>query len=309
MSEEIKEVQESKKPKNVWKILTIIFALLLVVSYFKPFSGGLSEVEAKNKALTHINALLQGQAVAEIPTISEDRDLYKLEIVINGQKMESYMTKDGSLLFPSVIDTSVPPITGSTTQETPKEIPKTKTPEVKLFVMSQCPYGVLAENTIAPVLKLLGNKINFNLFFIANENNGEFQSLHGQPEVDEDIRQLCVMKYYPETYMDYVLCINKDAKNLPWESCLSENKMDAIKIKTCVSSEGKKLLSENIKEANKLNVGGSPTLVINGVETSAVYQYGNSEAYKQAVCSAFNKVYDECSEALSATTSQASGSC
>lgn len=298
------EVQE-KQPKNIWKIFTIVLVILLIIVYIRPFSGGISEGEAKTKALTYINSLLQGRAVADIKSIESKGDLYKMTIDINGEEMPTYMTKDGSLLFPTALDLTTPiqSITGSTTQE----IPKTKKPSVKLFVMSQCPYGVLAENAIAPVLGLLKDKISFNLFFIADENNGQFQSLHGQPEVDEDTRQLCVIKYYPEAFMDYILCINKDAANLPWESCLNENKMDVNKIKTCSSGEeGKKLLSENIKEAEKYQVTGSPTLIINEV----VYQGQRTpEAYKQAVCSAFNKELEECKQVLSTQQAQASGSC
>ena len=36
--------------------------------------------------------------------------------------------------------------------------------------MSQCPYGVRAEQAIAPILKEFGDKIDFALYFIASED-------------------------------------------------------------------------------------------------------------------------------------------
>ncbi len=302
--EDIQKNKEEKQPKNIYKILTILFAVLLIISFIKPFSGGISEGEAKTKAITHINSLLMGRAVADVKSIKEQGDLYKLEIDISGEQIESYMTKDGSLLFPSAIDMAAAPlnaITGTTTQE----IPKAKTPEVKLFVMALCPFGTIAENIIQPVLDLLGDKISFQLFFIANENpDGSFQSLHGQLEVDENIRQLCAVKYYPETYMNYILCFNKDYQNLPWESCINENNMP--KIKDCFQgNEGKELLSENIKEAPKYQVSGSPTLIINEVMFQGER---TAEAYKQAVCNAFQEPPEECEEVLS-TAQATDGSC
>jgi hypothetical protein len=52
---------------------------------------------------------------------------------------------------------------------------------------------------------------------------------------------------------------------------------------------------------------GSPTMTINGQTTQAVYQYGNSEGYKKAICDAFNTAPTECSKTLSSSTSTSQG--
>lgn len=306
MTEELPLPPEDKqvveKPKNIYKILTIVFAILLIITIIKPFSGGISEGEVKTKTEERLNSILelQGAVVTvNINDVTEENDLYKMTMDVGGQVMDMYATKDGSLLFTSVLDMEepLPSITGSTTQE----IPKAKTPEVKLFVMSQCPFGTIAEAAIKPVLDLID--FDFTLYFIATAMpDGSFQSLHGQPEVDGDIRQLCAAKYYPDTYMDYIMCVNKDYQNLPWEECSK----DMPKIKECFDEEGKELLSENIKEAQKLGVGGSPTLIIN----DATFQGQRTvEGYKQAVCNAFNTPPDECDEVLSTQEAGATGSC
>ena len=92
---------------------------LLIITIIKPFSGGISEGEAQEKAIAHINEVLQGRAIANVDSITEENNLYKLDLNIGGEVIESYMTKDGSLLFPSAMDLTQPiqTITGSTAQE------------------------------------------------------------------------------------------------------------------------------------------------------------------------------------------------
>ncbi|HRY63304.1 MAG TPA: thioredoxin domain-containing protein [Patescibacteria group bacterium] len=177
------------------------------------------------------------------------------------------------------------------------------TKKLDLFVMSQCPYGIQALNAMKEVLDNFGKNINFKLNFIANENaDGTFQSLHGAGEVDENIRELCAVKYYPASFMDYVLCRNKDIKG-DWTTCAA----NFPKIKACAEgSEGKGLLSENIKLANELNIGASPTWMVNNR-----YQFNgiDAETVRKNFCQ-YNDVAN-CDKTLSgqSATSAPAGSC
>jgi len=142
--------------------------------------------------------------------------------------------------------------------------------KLDFYVMSQCPYGLQVENSIAPVLEKLGADIDFNLNFIANENaDGTFRSLHGQPEVDGNIAQLCASKYDPDKYMDMVVCQNQNSKAIPgnWEQCATDNGLEVEKIRTCYEGdEGADLLRASIAETNKVKATGSPTIYINDVK-------------------------------------------
>jgi len=144
-----------------------------------------------------------------------------------------------------------------------KELPN----KLEVFVMSQCPYGVRALNAMEEVLKNFDNKINFEIHFIANElPGGNFRSMHGQGETDEDIRELCVIKKYPKNfkYMEYILCRNKNIKSSNWQACTGENGIDTAAIQKCFEGdEGKKLLSEDIRIANGMGIGASPTWLAN----------------------------------------------
>lgn len=259
----------------IFGAVAIVAIILLIISIFtNGFSGAskktISEDEAKAKTLTYLNTLLQGQAEATIDSITDRGDLYAIKLNVGGRPYDSYITKDGALLFPSAIDMTATQETPATPE--PQEMPKTDKPTVQLFVMSECPYGVQAEEAFFPVIKALSNQINFELHFIANDNgDGTFQSLHGQKEVDEDIRQVCAMKYYPNAYIDYISCQNTNymaSKDISttWEACITTAKLDLTTIKTCAEgTEGKELLRANIKLANEKQVGGSPTMFINDV--------------------------------------------
>ncbi len=157
--------------------------------------------------------------------------------------------------------------------------------KLDFYVMSQCPYGTQVEDAIAPVLAELGDSIDFNLNFIATETApGEFRALHGQPEVEGNIVQLCAAKYNPDTYMDMIVCMNENARSIPgnWKGCAEKNGLDVANIETCYTGqEGIDLHSENIKLAQQVNARGSPTIYVNDV----LYQGGRSSTdFKKALC-------------------------
>ena len=159
--------------------------------------------------------------------------------------------------------------------------------QLDLFVMSQCPYGTQAMNSMQEVLQNFNGNIDFRIHYIAGENpDGSFNSLHGPAEVDENIRELCAMKHYPDNYkyMDYVWCRNQNIQSTAWESCATSSGMDASTIKTCAEgSEGKQLLSEDIKLAQQLNIGASPTWMANN---QRIFSGLDAETIKQGFCQA-----------------------
>ena len=142
-------------------------------------------------------------------------------------------------------------------------------PTVELFVMSYCPYGVQAEEKIIPIVKKFGDKINFKLQFIAQEKEQPspqditpFTSLHGYPEVAENIRQLLISREYPDRYLDYILCRGKKLDK-SWEACAEKLGIDVARIQQLFdTSEAEQLFRENIKRAAELGIKASPTILV-----------------------------------------------
>lgn len=277
----------------------------------------LTEEEAKNKAADFINNnLMQPGASAEIKSVSKEGDLYKIIVGVQNQEITTYMSNDGSKFFPTSMDMNkdLKKDQAKAVASAPaKEIPKSDKPTVDLYVMSFCPFGNKAEDTLKPAYDLLKDKVDFNFRYIVTVNGDSVQSLHGEKEVAENEREACVMKNYgQDKWMEFVAYVNKNcgSDGACWEDAAKNSALDADKISSCVSEEGLALMQADEKVSKDAGASGSPTMLINGTKTDVAYQYGNSEAYKNAICGAFNSAPSECSQKLSAeTTTAAGGSC
>jgi glutaredoxin len=184
-----------------------------------------------------------------------------------------------------------------------------KKEQVDVFVMSQCPYGVRALNSMKEVLDNFKGKLKFDVHYIADEKDGTetgFSALHGQPEVRENIRQLCAKKYYSRNnkYLDYIWCRNKNYRSEEWESC-AKGGISASKIEKCATGdEGKELLRDDIKIAKALDISGSPTwLANNRFKFSGIA----ADAIKKNVCK-HNPKMANCDKKLT-EKAEVSGSC
>ncbi len=142
-------------------------------------------------------------------------------------------------------------------------------PTLELFVMSYCPFAIQAEKQIIPIVKKFGDKIDFKLRFIAEEKDEisahditPFVSLHGYPEIAENIRQLLIAQEYPERYLDYLLCRGKKL-NKSWEDCAKKLGIDVNRIQRLFDApEAEQVFRENIKRAAELGIKASPTILI-----------------------------------------------
>jgi predicted DsbA family dithiol-disulfide isomerase len=138
-----------------------------------------------------------------------------------------------------------------------------------VFVMSQCPYGVMGLNAMKDVLDAFGSEMTFTVHYIAEGKDGAFTSMHGAGEVDEDLREVCAAKHYAKSnkYMEYVWCRNKDIRSTDWQKCATGG-IDAKVIEKCsTGDEGKTLLAADIKVAQGMKIGASPTWLANNRKT------------------------------------------
>jgi len=249
------------------------------------------------------NAVLAGNPV-------EERGLYKVDLTLDNVTQSFYLTKDGEILiFPDgmVSIKKLKNIARQKPKAQKEEMPKSEKPVVELFVMSLCPYGSRAEIAVPPAIKSLGDKVDFKIKFIVNaegEKLSDIASLHGIDEVREDARQAAIMKYYPDKFTAYVSQISEKSCVIScgavkledyWKEAAGKLNMDIKKIeKFAYGPQGIALLKENGADSQKYNASASPTLVINGVQSEAIYK--GAKATKEAVCSAFISAPDACSK-------------
>lgn len=282
-------------------------------------SGGtvITKDAAQQKAQAYIQSVVGSTSVVTVSNLTEVGDIYAFDVNLDNSVFKSYMTKDGTLLFPSAYDVTkavTPPEPAK-----PTKIPKTDKPKVELFVMSFCPYGIQAEAAMKPVVDLFGTKVDFVVRFIVNTDGDtvdSVQSLHGANEAKEDLRQVCIAKYYDlKTYWSYIgaittgypSTISTSTIDTKWKEIANATNISISKIETCFNAESVSLIKIDEQIANDYGVSGSPTLIINGVDYSG---QRTAEAYKQSVCSAFTTPPAECAGVtLNNTATTASGNC
>lgn len=155
---------------------------------------------------------------------------------------------------------------------------------VALVVVSMCPYGVKAEQALIPVFRDFEGELDVRLHFIGSEKKdapGQFESMHGVAELEENMRQAVMAKYEPDKLYDYLL----RAKTLKgsWEESARKVGMDTGKIQRVVKSpEAVELYRANIRRSQELKAYGSPTLYVNGTQIrNALFAKGGN---KGAVC-------------------------
>lgn len=202
-------------------------------------------------------------------------------------------------------------------------------PQIDFFGMSFCPYGIQAENAIFPVYDSLGESVEYVPHYIMNKaasDNGRcrqigasyYCALHGVPELDENIRQMCIYEDQKDKFIPYIKAIaaGYDAGEISssniesqWKSVAEVVGVDVSAVESCFNDENRviSMLDEEIELTNALGVSGSPTIYINGeLNTGA----RTAENYKNALCSGFSQnAPDACSVVLSDEAGTASGSC
>jgi len=301
-------------------ISTLLLALVVSGCSLPKRQKVLTLDEAKAHTLEFINgSLMQPGNEAEIKEIVEEGDLFKVTVTVpNSQGSEpivSYLSKDGEKFFPSVMIVSE--VKAEVAKAKAGEAPAGQTPppaaaapkadnvKVELFVMSHCPYGTQIEKGILPVLKVLGDKIEFNLKFCD-------YAMHGEKELKEEMNQYCINKNEPAKLLTYLECFLEAEDSA---GCLTKAGVNKAKLDTCVAATDKEFkitegfndkstwLNGNFPtfniykaETTKYGVQGSPTLVINGAKVSAGR---DAASLLQAICSGFNTPPTECSTVLS----------
>ena len=139
--------------------------------------------------------------------------------------------------------------------------------QLELFVMSQCPYGVMAENKIIAAQKagLIPDNINIKVRYIVSPGRtaDTFSSLHGTAEWEEDVRQAIVQLKYPKKFWKYVEEFNKDSRTTRWDVVAEKAGLNPNIFKK-YWKDGVKQLKEDMKVSNEFGVRGSPSFVWEG---------------------------------------------
>ncbi len=273
--------------------------------------------EIAEKAINYINEnkdALTGGYDASLVSVEEEGDILKIRLKVAEQEYDSYVTKDGKFLFPGGYNLEETQEGASAEGETtPPETQKRDAPDVKVFVMSYCPYGLQAQKMFLPVYGLLKDKAEMGIYFVD-------YIMHEKQEIDENLRQYCIQKEQKEKYYDYLSCFVTDGN---FEECLSQADIDRTELAVCISNTDQEYnitgqyndkstwvgstcpeppycfpkfdVQGDLNE--RYGVQGSPTVVINDEIVNLSSR--SPEKFKEAVCQAFNTPPSECDQTLS----------
>ena len=300
-------------------ILVVILAIIAWMTFKNPGStNDLTIEEVKANTEEFINSYLMSPGTtATVTDIKEEYGLFKLQVDIVNDVVESYVTKDGKVFFPQAFYVDEMKADANTDeasaggQEVAVEIPKNDKPTVELFVMSHCPFGTQIEKGILPVVDALGDTINFELKFVD-------YVMHGEVEINEQITQRCISKEQKDKFLPYLKCFLVEGDS---PSCLAEVNVNEDKLNSCFTATDSEFkITENFKnnigyngnypgfnidkaDNTKYGVGGSPALIINETDVPSAR---DPQSLLNSICSAFENAPEECSTSLS-TQSPASG--
>ena len=142
--------------------------------------------------------------------------------------------------------------------------------KVELFAMSQCPYGAMAENALleAQKNKLLPEGLEIAIHYIGEAKKDDkgawqFSSLHGQPEWEENARQLFIAKKFPAKFYAYLEERNKDYASADWQKAAKAAKIDVQDVEKGFE-EGKELLAADFAATDALGISTSPSFIVDG---------------------------------------------
>ena len=125
-------------------------------------------------------------------------------------------------------------------------------------------------------------EFNPTVHFLADEEENKFNAAKGNLEVEEYLRSVCVQKYYPQFFWDYITCRAKNINSSWWEDCLGKSETDNIR--TCArGEEGKKLLKENISLNKELEIMFGPTYLLDNQETFGFSKVPPKELLKKII--------------------------
>ncbi len=273
------------------------------------------EIEEKLKDM-EINETTKIENYSQIPeeqTQQISRTQLEKGLNTTVQEGEEYETPQGTLTINKVTNQTVlatmknpSPYAGKTLdlvitlkdiKEPYEDIEKKEKPKVELFVMSQCPGGNYGEETLKPIHDLLGDSVDWNIHFILSQKNGEITSLHGEKEVMQDARELCVLKNQGVgKWFEFATKSNK--KN--WETAAQEASLNSEKIKTCVEENKTQLLQKEAQISTEKEITISPTVLVNGENVDL-------NSVKEAICAGFKNPPEECNQEIQSQTTGSQG--
>jgi hypothetical protein len=125
-------------------------------------------------------------------------------------------------------------------------------------------------------------EFNPTIHFLALEQKDKFEAVRGPLEVEEYLRAVCVQKYYPKSFWDYIICRSGNINDTNWEQCAVN--LAANKIKACAQcNEGVSLLRGNTGLNKELGIMFGPTYLLDNQQIFSSNGVPSTEELKRII--------------------------
>jgi thioredoxin 1 len=251
--------------------------------------------------------------ISAAPTLLIFKDGKLVDTVLGNQQKSGFVAMlkkidpalDTSKVKVSPPPDEAPPEPTLTPEQICSNMSKSDRPVLQAFIVSRCPFGLQMQRILA---EMVGNvpeaEESLKVMYIGSVKNGTLTSMHGDKEAQENARQICIREEQPDRYWDYMGCFMKNGSS---EKCLVS--VDQDKLASCLADpkRGLAYAQKDFDLADKYEITGSPTLVMNGqivdeFDFATDTISGRSqEALKELLCCGFRTKPGYCSRELSGT--------
>lgn len=296
-----------KQPAINWTLVAVVAALAGVLLLVRSFKGKTEEF--KNKVIPEaVKKIVNNPSTKiEVANVRESSGVYEFDLKVNGQAYVSYITKDGKILFTSGIKLSDDGKQAAAASTEPQkkltcdDLQKADNAKLTAYVVSQCPFGLQMQRVFKNAINedaSLAEKLDIK--YIGSIENGKITAMHGDAEAQENLKQICIREEQKELYWPYVSCYMQEGKT---DQCLANVGVDQTMLNACTSdaSRGNAYAQKDFDSANKHNVSGSPTLVLNDKQVVSEFDFGGRtpNAVKQLTCCGSTTKDGSCSTEIS----------
>jgi len=271
------------KEVSTWKALTGIVIILLVFSIFTQgfhftdvAASSLTAAQAQEKTLNYVNNfLLEPPYQATVESTKEVNGLYQVALSVDGQVVNSYLSKDGKLFFPQgfeVIETTSTPSTvaGEISLTGEPMLGQANAPvTIVEYTDFQCPFCKNAWSTMkmieANFVSAGKVKIVFKDFPLDFHEQAFSAALAGQCAEEQG-------KFWE--YHDILFENQAQLSTENYKKWAADLKLDLTKFNDCLSSEKYKVeVEQDLAEGQQLGVSGTPAFFINGKMLTGAQPY------------------------------------
>ncbi len=140
--------------------------------------------------------------------------------------------------------------------------------EITIWSRSQCPYCISAENALIEAMSRLSEEqqpeIKHNYIMDYAPEDRSLKAMHGQSEVDENMRRMVITAYFPENYEEYARSRNTHFRDSLWRMDAQLAGIDTAALRVKVMEQGEVMAMEHALRTQDKRIDASPTIFVDG---------------------------------------------